>query len=37
MNWQWVILGGLVVGMLINLIEFFLNGVVLGQKAGRLP
>jgi hypothetical protein len=31
MNWQWVIVGGLVVGMLINLIEFFLNGVFLAK------
>jgi hypothetical protein len=31
MNWQRVILGGLVAGMLINLIEFFLNGVFLAK------
>ena len=31
MNWQWVILGGLVVGMLINHIEFFLHGVFLAK------
>jgi hypothetical protein len=30
-NWRRVILGGLLAGMLINVIEFFLNGVVLAK------
>jgi hypothetical protein len=30
-NWTWVILGGLVAGVIINIFEFVLNGVVLAR------
>ena len=31
-NWSRVILGGLVAGMLINVVEFFLNGVIANSR-----
>ena len=33
-NWVWVLLGGMVAGVIINIFEYLLNGVILTTDPG---